>query len=118
MGWVGTLWEESKMPLQNISFYTLFISNVLPAMFGLVNRLHTEMPALTDAWNKQNSVFLGASGIETYHLLTKDPLDGFADLKGQEDYCRWNSRELALYLSVQAFLTSTICSRQGLLTAS
>lgn len=83
-GWVGTLWEESKMPLQNISFYTPFVSNDLPAMLGLVNRLHAEMPVLSEAWDRQKSVFLGASGIETYHLLTKDPLDGFAGLEGKK----------------------------------
>lgn len=84
LGWVGTLWEESKMPLQNISFYTPFVTDDLPAMLGLVNRLHTEIPALSNAWDEQDSVFLGASGIETYHLLTKDPLDGFADLEGKK----------------------------------
>ncbi|WP_171181272.1 C4-dicarboxylate TRAP transporter substrate-binding protein [Ruegeria sp. HKCCD8929] len=84
LGWVGTLWEESKMPLQNISFYTPFVSDDLPAMLGLVNRLHGEMPALSDAWDRQKSVFLGASGIETYHLLTKEPLDDFAGLDGKK----------------------------------
>ena len=84
LGWVGTLWEESKMPLQNISFYTPFLTDDLPTMLGLVNSLHTEIPALRDAWGDQGSVFLGASGIETYHLLTKDPLNGFADLDGRK----------------------------------
>ncbi len=84
LGWVGTLWEESKMPLQNVSFYTPFVSDDLPAMLGLVNRLHDEMPALSGAWDKQDTVFLGASGIETYHLLTKEPFGGFDDLKGKK----------------------------------
>jgi TRAP-type C4-dicarboxylate transport system substrate-binding protein len=84
LGWVGTLWEESKMPLQNVTFYTPFVSDDLPAMLGLVNKLHAEVPALNDAWDDQDAVFLGASGIETYHLLTKEPLAGFDDLKGKK----------------------------------
>lgn len=84
LGWVGTLWEESKMPLQNISFYTPFVTDDLPAVLGLTNQLHSEMPVLSDAWDRQKTVFLGASGIETYHLLTKDPLDGFDGLAGKK----------------------------------
>lgn len=84
LGWVGTLWEESKMPLQNVSYYTPFVSDDLPAMLGLINKMHAEMPALSGAWDKQDTVFLGASGIETYHLLTKEPFGGFDDLKGKK----------------------------------
>lgn len=84
VGWVGTLWEESKMPLQNVSFYTPFVSDDLPAMLGLVNRLHREVPELSAAWEAQNQVFLGASGIETYHLLTKEPFSSVDQLKGKK----------------------------------
>ncbi len=84
LGWVGTLWEESKMPLQNVTFYTPFVSDDLPAMLGLINQMHAEIPALNDAWDKQDAVFLGASGIETYHLLTKEPFGGFSDLEGKK----------------------------------
>lgn len=84
LGWVGTLWEESKMPLQNVSYYTPFVSDDLPKMLGLINKLHADMPALNDAWGKQDTVFLGASGIETYHLLTREPISGFADLDGKK----------------------------------
>ena len=84
IGWVGTLWEESKMPLQNVSFYTPFVSDDLPKMLGLINKLHQDLPELNAAWGKQKQVFLGASGIETYHLLTKEPITGIADLKGKK----------------------------------
>ena len=65
IGWVGTMWEESKMPLHNISFYTPFISDDLPSILKLMNELHKKIPALTDSWDKHNQVYLGASGIET-----------------------------------------------------
>ena len=84
VGWVGTLWEESKMPLQNVSYYTPFVSDDLPAMLGLVNKLHKNVPELSAAWDANNLVFLGASGIETYHLLTKEPVNGIDDLKGKK----------------------------------
>jgi TRAP-type C4-dicarboxylate transport system substrate-binding protein len=84
VGWVGTLWEESQMPLQNVTFHTPFVSDDLPKILGLMNQLHKDVPELNEAWEKQNQIFLGASGIETYHLLTKEPVNSLADLKGMK----------------------------------
>lgn len=84
LGWVGTLWEESKMPLQNVTYYTPMVSDDLLGMLDLFNKLHEEMPALSEAWDKQNTVLLGVSGIETYQLLTREPFTGVDDLKGKK----------------------------------
>lgn len=84
MGWVGTLWEESKMPLQNVTFHTPFTTDDLPTMLDVVNRLHEHLPAMNEAWTAEDTVFLGASGIETYHLLTTEPVSGFSDLDGKK----------------------------------
>ena len=48
-GWVGTLWEGSKMPLQNITYFTPFVSNDLVATLEIMNELHREMPELQEA---------------------------------------------------------------------
>jgi len=84
IGWVGTLWEESKMPLQNVSYYAPFVSNDMPAMLNVVNQMHGEMGPLNDAWTKQNQVYLGASGIETYNIISKEPINSIADMKGKK----------------------------------
>ncbi len=84
MGWVGTLWEESKMPLQNVTYYTPFSTDNLPLQLDIMNRLHDEIPELSGAWEKQKQVLLGSSGIETYHLLTKEPFESIDDLKGKK----------------------------------
>jgi TRAP-type C4-dicarboxylate transport system substrate-binding protein len=84
MGWVGTLWEESKMPLQNVTYYTPFCTDDLPLQLDIMNRLNDEIPELAGAWEKQKQVLLGASGIETYHILTKEPFAGIDDLKGKK----------------------------------
>jgi TRAP-type C4-dicarboxylate transport system substrate-binding protein len=83
-GWVGTLWEGSKMPLQNITYFTPFVSNDLVATLEIMNELHREMPELQEAWNDENVVFLGASGVETYHLFTNFPVTALADLDGRK----------------------------------
>ena len=83
-GWVGTLWEGSKMPLQNMTYFTPFVSDDLVATLKIMNELHREVPALQEAWDDQNVVFLGASGVETYHLLTNFPVNSLKDLEGRK----------------------------------
>lgn len=83
-GWVGTLWEGSKMPLQNVTYFTPFVSDDLVGTLQIMNELHRELPVLQEAWADQNVVFLGASGVETYHLLTNFPVNSLADLEGRK----------------------------------
>jgi len=82
-GWVGTLWEGSKMPLQNMTYFTPFVSDDLVETLKIMNELHREVPALQKAWDDQNVVFLGASGVETYHLFTNFEVNSLADLEGR-----------------------------------
>jgi len=83
-GWVGTLWEGSKMPLQNMTYFTPFVSDDLVATLKIMNEMHRELPQLQAAWDSQNVVFLGASGVETYHLFTNFPVNSLADLEGRK----------------------------------
>lgn len=83
-GWVGTLWEGSKMPLQNVTYFAPFITDDLVAMLKIINEMHRELPQLQAAWEDQNVVFLGASGVETYHLYTNFPVNSLADLDGRK----------------------------------
>lgn len=84
IGWVGAMWEGSKMPLQNVTYNTPFITDDLGLMLDIFNDLHDRMPALRRAWDDQNQILLGASGVDTYHLLTTFPVEGVADLEGHK----------------------------------
>jgi len=84
IGWVGALWEVSKMPLQNVTYNAPFVTDDLGMMLDIFNDLHDTMPALRDAWTAQNQIMLGASGVDTYHLLTTFPVSGVADLAGRK----------------------------------
>jgi TRAP-type C4-dicarboxylate transport system substrate-binding protein len=84
MGWVGTLWELSKLPLQNVTFYAPFASDDFYTVVDIVNELHRTVPALEEAWTAQNVKFLGASALDTYHLLTNFPVGGVEDLRGRK----------------------------------
>jgi len=84
LGWVGTLWELSKMPLQNVTYYVPFSSDDNRMIFAIFNELHDTVPAMTEAWTAQNQKFLGASALDTYHLMTNFPVHGVADLRGHK----------------------------------
>jgi len=84
LGWVGALWEVSRLPLQNVTYYTPFASDDLDLLLDIFNELHAEMPEMAEAWHRQNTVLLGASGVDTYHLLTTFPVTRVADLEGRK----------------------------------
>lgn len=84
IGWVGALWETSKMPLQNVTYYTPFVTDDLALLLDLFNELHRTMPELEKAWDDQNQVLLGASGVDTYHLMTTFPVTRVEDLEGRK----------------------------------
>jgi TRAP-type C4-dicarboxylate transport system substrate-binding protein len=84
LGWVGTLWELSKMPLQNVTYYVPFSSDDSHMILVIMNELNATVPAMKDAWTAQNQKFLGASALDTYHLMTNFPVHSVADLRGHK----------------------------------
>lgn len=84
IGWVGTLWELSKMPLQNVTYYAPFVTDDFQMLYEIMNELHETVPALTQAWTDQNQRFLGGSVLDTYHLMTNFPVDSVDDLRGRK----------------------------------
>jgi TRAP-type C4-dicarboxylate transport system substrate-binding protein len=84
MGWIGTLWELSKMPLQNLTYYTPFATSDTRMLYEVMNELNAQVPALAAAWTAQNVRFLGVNAIDTYHLMTNFPVQSLDDLRGRK----------------------------------
>lgn len=84
VGWVGTLWELSKMPLQNVTYYAPFVTDDFRMIYEIMNELHDTVPALNEAWAQQNQRFLGGSALDTYHLMTNFPVASVDDLQGRK----------------------------------
>jgi TRAP-type C4-dicarboxylate transport system substrate-binding protein len=84
IGWVGSLWESSRLPLQNITYALPFITDDLPALMRVLNNMHDELPILRQTWARYNLEFLGVSGVDTYHLMTTFPVRSLDDLKGRK----------------------------------
>ncbi len=84
IGWVGSLWEPAKQPLQNVAYYSPFVTGDFRALVEVQNMLMERVPAFAAEWTKYNTVFLGAQVADTYHLVTKFPVTKLEDLKGKK----------------------------------
>lgn len=83
-GWIGSLWEESKMPYANVTYFTPFTTDDPALLIDVFNRLYHDIPALAAEWDRNNVHFLGATGADTYHLYTKFPVNSIEDLRGKK----------------------------------
>ena len=83
IGWVFHNLEAAKMPLNQFGTVTPFTTDDVRIVLDVVNHLHDKVPALRQEWERNNAVFLGATGVDTYHLFTKRPVASYADLKGR-----------------------------------
>jgi TRAP-type C4-dicarboxylate transport system substrate-binding protein len=84
IGWVFHNLEAARMPLSQFGTVTPFTTDDVRIILDVVNDMHEQLPALRGEWERSNTVFLGATGVDTYHLFTKAPLATYADLKGRK----------------------------------
>ena len=84
VGWVGSVFEPANMPLQNVTYFSPFATDNLPLVISVIDELHRKVPAMMQTWDGNNMVYLGGSGVETYHLWTVQPIQSFAQLKGRK----------------------------------
>jgi len=84
IGWVGTLWEPSKLPLHNVTFYTPFVTDNVKVLEKIENDMHRDIPAMNQQWRKYNQIYLGPQVIDAYVIITKAPIRSLVDLKGKK----------------------------------
>lgn len=84
LGIVSTIFEAAKFPLQNVSYYTPFGSDSIDLVGKTVGEMHKSVPAMAEAWSKNNLVFLGGMSLDTYHIWTRFPLTRIEDLQGKK----------------------------------
>jgi TRAP-type C4-dicarboxylate transport system substrate-binding protein len=84
MGIVSTVFEAPKFPLQNVSYYTPFGTDNVDFVSRTVADLQKSVPAMADAWTKNNLVYLGGMALDSYHLFTKFPITKVEDMQGKK----------------------------------
>ncbi len=84
VGFVGTLWEGSAMPLQNVTYFAPFATDNLRLQVDVMEKMTAEMPEMQRAWTENNMVYLGSCGTETYDLWTTFPVRTLDDLRNRK----------------------------------
>lgn len=83
-GWIGSLFEPAKLPLQNIMFSTPFATTDARQAANTMNALNQSEQAMKDEWAGHDIIFFGSSCSDGYSLFTKEPLDNIADIAGRK----------------------------------
>lgn len=85
IGVCQSLFDPAKLAVQNVSYYTPFVSDDPRAVADLMDRLHDTDPRMTAAYGQNGVVYLGAPiAIDDYLLMTNFPVEGLADLDGKK----------------------------------
>lgn len=84
LGFVATIFEASKFPLQNVTYYAPFGSDDIGVVTNAITDMQRKIPAMNDAWAKNGLVYLGGAALDTYYLFAKFPVTRFEDLQGKK----------------------------------
>ena len=85
IGICQSLFDPAKLGVQNVTYYTPFVSDDPRQVSELMDRLHREDARMTSAYAENGVVYLGAPvGIDDYLLMTNFPVAGLADLEGRK----------------------------------
>lgn len=84
VGIVSTIFEAARFPLQNVSYYAPFGTERIDLVAQTIAELQKTVPAMADAWGKNNLAFLGGMSLDSYHIWTKFPLTRLEDLQGRK----------------------------------
>ncbi|MCF8476747.1 MAG: C4-dicarboxylate TRAP transporter substrate-binding protein [Pseudolabrys sp.] len=83
MGVVTTVFHSSKLPLNNLPYYTPFSSRDPILVSKVIDELTDKFPAFQKQFDDQNQILLTSySSIDTYGIFTKNPVAKMEDLKG------------------------------------
>jgi len=84
IGVVQSLFDPAKLAVQNVTYYTPFVTANTRLVYNIMQRLHREEPGMQAAYAENNIVWLGAPVIiDDYLLMTKFPVEDLSDLEGR-----------------------------------
>ncbi|MFN3642920.1 MAG: C4-dicarboxylate TRAP transporter substrate-binding protein [Gemmobacter sp.] len=85
IGTCQALFDPAKLAVQNVTYYTPFVSDDARQVSGLIDHLHRTDPRMTAAYTENGNVYLGAPiAIDDYLLMTNFPVNSIDDLRGRK----------------------------------
>lgn len=84
-GTCQSLFDPSKLALQNVTYYTPFVTDSPRRIADVMHGLHMNDERMTQAYSDNNVVYVGApSTIDDYLLMTNFPVNSLGDLEGRK----------------------------------
>lgn len=84
LGTCQALFDPAKMPVQNVTYYTPFVSDDVRRVSELMGRLQHEQ-SMQESYDKNGVVYVGAPiVIDDYLLMTNFPVNSLDDLEGKK----------------------------------
>ncbi|SFT85938.1 C4-dicarboxylate TRAP transporter substrate-binding protein [Sedimentitalea nanhaiensis] len=80
VGMVGTVWEGSAMPLQNVTYFTPFANADHTVTIDIFDKLTEELPELRAGWTDQNMVHLSSLVTDSYDVYATFPISSVDDI--------------------------------------
>ncbi len=85
IGICQSLFDPAKLAVQNVTYYTPFVSDDARLVSDLMHELHVEDERMREAYADNGVVYLGAPvAIDDYLLMTNFPVSGLDDLAGRK----------------------------------
>ncbi len=85
LGTCQALFDPAKLAVQNVTYYTPFVSADARAVGDLMHRLQVEDPRMQQSYDANGVVYVGAPiVIDDYLLMTNFPVTSLADLDGKK----------------------------------
>lgn len=83
MGVCNAVVDPAKLSMQNVTYYAPFVSADARLINETLDEMNKSDPELTATFDTHDVVYLGGPiGLDDYLLMTKTPINGFADLSG------------------------------------
>ncbi|NHM19953.1 C4-dicarboxylate TRAP transporter substrate-binding protein [Tritonibacter mobilis] len=83
VGMVGTVWEGSAMPLQNVTYFTPFANADHNVTIDIFDKLTEELPELRAGWTDQNMVHLSSLVTDSYDVYATFPIASVDDIRNR-----------------------------------
>jgi len=85
IGICQSLFDPAKLAVQNVTYYTPFVSDDPREVSEMMDALHKNDARMTDAYTQNGVVYLGGPvGIDDYLLMSNFPVNRLADLNGKK----------------------------------
>jgi len=84
IGFSPTIFHPDKLPLEQITFVTPFITTDVVLVGKTMDKLHATLPAMGAQFDKFGVIRLAGSSFDTYDLFTTFEFKKFEDIKGKK----------------------------------